>query len=111
MVHRTSPDGSKQVRLSPRERDLLIAICQGNSPGIIAFREKRTDASVHSAIHHLTKGLAITGIKELYIWGVTHPTALFKPGEFVELGSHPAGCECSEYCVLMGRLRSLNGAH
>src|SRR4051794_27602804 len=111
MTFGTSREGTKQVRLGPRECELLQQICAGRTPANIAFSWKKSPASIYADIHRLTQGLQISGVRELFVWGITHTKAVEEPGARVDVGPHRPECECW-YCLLMSRLRGMtNGRH
>jgi DNA-binding CsgD family transcriptional regulator len=89
-----------QVRLAPREREILRLWLAGNSAKDIAFALELAKSTVNGRLLGLARKMGI-GRREIKTWMWQHPTSLER-GSASERGLHPAACRCrAPYCLLM----------
>jgi DNA-binding NarL/FixJ family response regulator len=96
-----SPGGPLMlVRLSPREAQVLLLICQAKPNKAIAFRLQISTGVVKNYVSRLCRGLDLSSRAELFLWGMQHPEFLMR--EFCDSRPHPTDCLCqSAYCSAM----------
>lgn len=90
-----------KVRLSPREAQVALRVCQGETNRQIADALKIGEATVGQYLSQLYSALRFSSRHELVLWGMSHPQAIFERG-WVDPAIHPPGCQCmAPYCVTM----------
>jgi len=97
----TPPDGMiRFVKLTPREAQVLLLICQAKSNKAIAFRLQTSTGVVKNHVSRLCRGLDLSSRAELCVWGIQHPQSLMR--QCCDSRLHPPGCLCqSAYCSAM----------
>jgi len=91
------------VMLTPRERETLAYISEGDSDKEIAFRMKLAISTVKRNVGDMLRGLKFANRVQLARWAFFYP-AVFT-GAPQDLMLHLSGCECAwPRCVLMAAL-------
>lgn len=98
-VEGQAPD--ELVYFSPREAQVLHAVCAGLTNKEIATLCGLTQGTVRQYVSNLLRGLKVSSRLELCIWGLQHPLC-FLPNHPADIRLHPTGCKCPAiYCSAM----------
>lgn len=98
-VEGQAPD--EVVYFSPREAQILHAICEGLTNKEIATRHRLSEGTVRQYVSALLRELKLRSRQKLCIWALQRQMC-FVPDHPVAASLHPAGCTCPAiYCSAM----------
>jgi DNA-binding CsgD family transcriptional regulator len=90
-----------QIRLAPREREIVHLTARGLAPKEIAAALAISTRCVNSRISGICQKLGVGCRPEIVVWLLQHPAGLDGP---LDPGLHPPGCHCdAPYCRAMFR--------
>jgi DNA-binding CsgD family transcriptional regulator len=89
-----------EVRLSPRETQLLGLVAEGRPNKDIAFLMGVTLGTLGQMMYYLFRNLEVSSRAEAIIWAMQHPSAFQR--YWVNRRLHLPGCQCpAVYCSAM----------